>query len=73
MIWLPLISTVFGLNKMFADKKGRAPPWLVAVTGAMFKGMWVSYDGLFFKLFGDGERTLEAFGLARWRRGRSVQ
>lgn len=59
MIWMPLISTVFGLNKIFADKKGKAPPWLVAVTGAIFKGMWVSYDEVFFKLFGDGERTLE--------------
>ncbi len=58
MIWLPLITAVFGLNSTFADDDGKAPAWLVAVTGAMFRGMWTSYDGVFFKLFGNGERTI---------------
>ena len=58
MIWLPFIMLVFGLNNRFADKKGRAPAWLVAITGALFKGMWDSYDGFFYRLFGDGERTV---------------
>ena len=58
MIWLPFISLVFGLNNRFADKNGRAPAWLVAITGAIFKGMWMSYDGFFYPLFGDGERTV---------------
>jgi len=57
MIWLPFISLVFGLNNQFADKHGRAPKWLVAVTGAIFKAMWASYDEFFYKIFGDGERT----------------
>lgn len=57
MIWLPLIKAVFGLNSTFSDENGKAPAWLVAVTGAIFQGMWTSYDGVFFKLFGDGERT----------------
>ncbi|CAD6585113.1 MAG: hypothetical protein ASARMPREDX12_001907 [Alectoria sarmentosa] len=59
MIWLPLISAVFGLNGIFGDEDGKAPAWLVAVTGALFRGMWTSYDGFFFKLFGDGERTID--------------
>lgn len=58
MIWLPFISFVFMLNRMFADDKGRAPAWLVFFTGAIFKGVWISYDGFFFGLFGDGERTI---------------
>ncbi len=58
MTWLPFIRLVFRLNNKFADKKGRAPPWLVAITGAIFKAMWMSYDGLFVGLFGDGERTI---------------
>ena len=57
LIWLPLISAAFGLNSVFGDDSGQAPAWLVAVTGAIFRGMWTSYDVVFFKLFGDGERT----------------
>lgn len=59
MTWLPLITAVFGLNSVFGDDDGKAPAWLVAVTGAIFQGMWTSYDGIFFKLFGDGERTVD--------------
>ena len=57
MVWLPLISAIFRLNGIFGDENGQAPAWLVAVTGAIFRGMWTSYDGVFFRLFGDGERT----------------
>lgn len=57
LVWLPLISVVFGLNKVFGDENGQAPAWLVAVTGVVFRGMWTSYDAVFFRLFGDGERT----------------
>ena len=57
LIWLPLISAVFGLNSIFGDENGQAPAWFVAVTGVIFRGMWTSYDGFFFKMFGDGERT----------------
>lgn len=57
MIWLPLISAVFGLNKVFGDEHGQAPAWLVAVMGVIFRGMWTSYDAVFFRVFGDGERT----------------
>ena len=58
MIWLPIISAVFGLNSTFADEDGQAPAWLVAVVGAIFSGMWTSYDTVFSKTFGDGERTI---------------
>ena len=59
MIWLPLITAAFGLGSVFGDENGKAPAWLVAVTGALFRGMWTSYDGVFYKLFGDGERTVD--------------
>lgn len=57
LIWLPLITAAFGLNSVFGDEDGKAPAWLVALTGALFRGMWTSYDGVFYRLFGDGERT----------------
>lgn len=56
-VWLPIIKAVFRLNGRFADERGKSPKWLVALTGAIFKGAWVSYDGVFKRVFGDGERT----------------
>ena len=56
-IWLPFISLIFGLFNRYADKDGKVPHWLAAVSGAIFKGMWANYDGVFVKIFGDGERT----------------
>lgn len=71
MVWLPLVTMVFGLNRRFADEAGRAPAWLVAVTGAAFKGMWVSYDGGFYRVFGDGDVgvDVERRSLTRFSRG----
>ena len=55
---MPIIFSVFGLNKRFANDKGRAPAWLVALTGAIFNAVWLSYDNFFKHIFGDGERTM---------------
>ncbi len=57
-LWFPLVMMVFSTSKLFAGKHGRSPPWLVEFTGAIFKAIWASYDGFFYKLFGDGERTI---------------
>ena len=69
MIWLPFITLVFGLNARFADKEGRAPKWLVALTGALFMGMWENYDGFFKRVFGDGERTVPGGEEGDWQEG----
>ncbi|KAL9125606.1 MAG: hypothetical protein Q9217_005217 [Psora testacea] len=58
-IWLPVITVIFRLNAMFADKKGRTPKWLAMITGVVFRGIWICYDGFFYPVFGDGERTQE--------------
>ena len=60
--WLPIISAVFKLARMFHDKSGRSPEWLQRFTGVMFRGVWISYDGVFKRVFGDGERTQEGGG-----------
>jgi hypothetical protein len=57
-IWAPLLAFVFGAGRLFADKKGRYPPWLTALTANIFTGIWASYDNFFKGLFGDGERTM---------------
>lgn len=78
MIWVPFVTLVFSLNKRFADEEGKAPGWLVVITGAIFRGMWDYYDGVFLGVFGDGERTVgeggddgEEDGVEGLRRGRS--
>lgn len=57
MTWYPIIMLVFRLASLFQDKKGKSPGWVVRLTGAMFRGVWISYDGFFKRVFGDGERT----------------
>ena len=42
---------------MFANDKGRSPPWLADFSAAAFRAVWGSYDGFFKGTFGDGERT----------------
>lgn len=69
MIWVPFIQLVIGLNARYADEKGRAPRWLVTLIGAIFTGMWKSYDGFFKWLFGDGERTDYGDGEGEWQEG----
>ncbi|KAL8999129.1 MAG: hypothetical protein Q9188_005954, partial [Gyalolechia gomerana] len=60
MTWWPILSAVFGLNKVFCDKQGRSPRWLVGLLGSVFVGIWTSYDGWMKGVFGDGERTIES-------------
>jgi hypothetical protein len=63
-IWMPFVMLIFALSKQLQDDKGRAPKWFAPFSAMVFKGMWVSYDGAFKKVFGDGERTVgdEALG-----------
>ncbi|KAL8928196.1 MAG: hypothetical protein Q9208_001906 [Pyrenodesmia sp. 3 TL-2023] len=62
LTWLKILHAVFGLNRVFRDKHGRSPPWLVRLLGSVFVGVWASYDGWMKGLFGDGERTIEDAG-----------
>lgn len=57
-LWQPFIILIFALGSMFADKNGVLPGWLKMLTAAVFKSCWISYDGMFKPLFGDGERSI---------------
>ena len=60
-IWGPLVLNIRHLSKRFADKRsGRSPQWLVTFMRGVFRAMWMTYDGAFKPMFGDGERTIEA-------------
>ncbi|KAH6854129.1 hypothetical protein B0I37DRAFT_410237 [Chaetomium sp. MPI-CAGE-AT-0009] len=55
--WAPTILLLMRAGRLFADGRGRSPPWVVAATTVMFNLVWMSYDCVGKKLFGDGERT----------------
>lgn len=57
-IWVPFIMFAFSLNRKFQDKRGRSPAWLSRLLALIFAGIWLSYDAVFKKVFGDGERTV---------------
>lgn len=61
-IWGPIITLLFALSGQLQDKKGRVPKWFGTLMAMVFGGMWVSYDELFKKVFGDGERTVRNGG-----------
>jgi hypothetical protein len=56
--WMPCMITIMGLGRVLADKRGRVPEWFAKLTGKMFSSMWVTYDGVFRPIWGDGERTI---------------
>lgn len=58
-LWAPFVAMYFALSQAFNDKKtGISPPWLVWFGGQLFGAVWRSYDGIFKRYFGDGERTI---------------
>lgn len=60
-IWLPIIIPALYLNRLLADKRGRAPWWLRMALREVSRLSWGSYDWVFRHLFGDGERTMGMF------------
>jgi hypothetical protein len=58
LVWMPVIFIMILLQRIFGDKRGRSPKWLVEISHVIFKMMWASYDRFFRNLFGDGERTV---------------
>ncbi|KAH4123619.1 hypothetical protein HBI40_059800 [Parastagonospora nodorum] len=71
-IWLPIIMLVFALSGQLQDDKGRAPKWFADFSAAVFGGMWMCYDVVFKRVFGEGERTVGDEEVAR-ERGRGVR
>jgi len=57
-IWGPIIAFIFSMGRMFQDEDGTLPQWMRELFGAIFKGVWASYDSFFASIFGDGERTI---------------
>ena len=57
--WMPAFMTMLTLAKMVADKDGRTPKWHARIMDLLFKGVWWSYDGIYRRVYGDGERTIE--------------
>ncbi|KAK7429972.1 hypothetical protein QQZ08_003594 [Neonectria magnoliae] len=45
------------LSKIFADKDGKIPRWMVIAMTVLINLTWIGYDAIFKPFFGDGERT----------------
>ncbi|KAL2017747.1 hypothetical protein VTK56DRAFT_1717 [Thermocarpiscus australiensis] len=70
--WAPLVIMVMYGGRLVADDRGRLPPWLAALSAVIFNSMWLSYDCVGKRLFGDGERTMvdeKRWGHGKGRRG----
>jgi hypothetical protein len=59
LAWAPAMMAIFGLRRRVSDARGKPPAWFTALSTAMFKGMWGSYDLVWRRLFGEGERTIK--------------
>ena len=55
--WAPLLIIFLTMTGLMADETGKLPGWLAGGVTAMFNLMWISYDSVYSKIFGDGERT----------------
>jgi hypothetical protein len=57
--WLPVVIFLFGLATTTAGADGKIPKWLIQIHAVVFRMLWRSYDNVFKKAFGDGERTVD--------------
>ncbi|EER29835.1 hypothetical protein CPC735_011530 [Coccidioides posadasii C735 delta SOWgp] len=57
LLWVPSLLLVMTLARILADNRGRAPGWLAKLQRGLFGSIWWTYDVIFRKVFGDGERT----------------
>lgn len=56
--WVPSVLLTMALSRALAGPDGRSPYWLIVVMDVVWRGMWMSYDAVFRRVFGDGERTI---------------
>lgn len=73
LAWGPPVLGAMTLGRALADEDGRMPSWLAACTSMVFRVMWGSYDLLFKRVFGDGERTVEGEESSRVGAGKAGQ
>ncbi|KAL4929192.1 uncharacterized protein BDV17DRAFT_262049 [Aspergillus undulatus] len=57
--WAPFLLAVLAIQKIFARPDGRSPEWAGRFSDFVKVGMWSSYDYVFSRAFGDGERTVD--------------
>lgn len=58
IFWGPWLVLFMALTVVLAGPDGRSPSWLVAAADVVRRSIWDSYDKVFRRLCGDGERTV---------------
>lgn len=69
-LWGPSFLLFFSLMTLLVDKDGNLPRWVAVFMTVMSNLVWMTYDGVFKPVFGDGERTQEeddGFRRRGWR------
>lgn len=57
--WWTVLMLIFMFGRLISDKNGRVPPWYAQVIKNYIRVLFIFYDNVFKKIFGDGERTIE--------------
>lgn len=60
LAWGPIILIIMRLSALFADERGRAPKPLGTMGTMLFNMAWMSYDSVYKRMYGEGERTQES-------------
>lgn len=57
--WWAFLMVIFMIGRLLSNKKGRVPEWYANIMKFYIKVLFIFYDNVFKRLFGDGERTIE--------------
>ncbi|KAF6804305.1 gliotoxin biosynthesis protein [Colletotrichum sojae] len=66
--FMPIMMLYFAVGKALAGRDGKLPGWVDTALAVVFNLLWIVYDSVLKRVFGDGERTIEDSGDGRRRR-----
>lgn len=58
LLLIPVFQFILTLTAWFTDEDGIMPGWLARVLGIFRELIWIYYDLISYRMFGDGERTI---------------
>ncbi|KAF6837247.1 hypothetical protein CMUS01_05092 [Colletotrichum musicola] len=60
--FMPVMMLYFAVGKALAGRDGKLPGWVDTALAVVFNLLWIVYDSVLKRVFGDGERTIEDNG-----------
>ncbi|KAF6822607.1 gliotoxin biosynthesis protein [Colletotrichum plurivorum] len=68
LCFMPIMVLYFAVGKALAGRDGKLPGWVDTALAVVFNLLWIVYDSVLKRVFGDGERTVEDSDGGRRRR-----